>query len=56
MLEKYFSNEYVRKYILRQTEDEIANMDAQMKADKDAGVGDDDSDGFYDSNQIEGDK
>ena len=45
-----FSKEYVRKYILRQTEDEIAQMDAQIKADNDAGENDDSGDGFYDSN------
>ena len=47
---QYFSKEYVRKYILRQTEDEIAQMDAQIKADNDAGENDDSGDGFYDSN------
>jgi len=47
---QYFSKEYVRKYILRQTEDEIAQMDAQIKADNDAGENDDSGDGFHDSN------
>ena len=31
-------------------EDEIAQMDAQIKADNDAGENDDSGDGFYDSN------
>ena len=31
---KYFSHEYVRKYILRQTEDEIEILDAQILQDK----------------------
>jgi len=42
---KYFSHEYIRKYILRQTEDEIAILDKQIKDEKAAG-GDEDDDDF----------
>ena len=50
---KYFSQEYVRKYILRQTEEEIKDIDAQIKQEKEDGVGQDDQDGFYNSNDME---
>jgi len=43
---KYFSNEYVRKYILRQTEDEIKLIDQQIASEKEAGEGDEDEQGF----------
>ena len=49
---KYFSQEYVRKYILRQTEEEIKEIDSQIKSEKEAGVGQDDQDGFYNSNDL----
>ena len=49
---KYFSQEYVRKYILRQTEEEIKDIDAQIKQEKEDGVGQDDQDGFYNSNEL----
>jgi hypothetical protein len=48
---QYFSKEYVRKYILRQTEEDIKIIDDQIedeKSDGDSG----DNDGFYDSNEI----
>ena len=50
---KYFSQEYVRKYILRQTEEEIKDIDAQIKQEKEDGVGQDDQDGFYNTNDME---
>jgi hypothetical protein len=50
---KYFSQEYVRKYILRQTEEEIKDIDAQIKSEKEDGVGDDDGGDFYNSNDTE---
>ena len=34
---KYYSHEYVRKYVLRQTEDEIKIIDAQIEKEKDTG-------------------
>jgi hypothetical protein len=43
---KYFSHEYIRKYILRQTEDEIKLIDQQIAAEKDAGEDDEDEQGF----------
>lgn len=43
---KYFSHEYIRKYILRQTEDEIKIIDQQIAAEKDAGEDDEDEQGF----------
>ena len=49
---KYFSNEYVRKYILRQTEEDIKEIDAQIEQEKADGVGQDDQDGFYNSNDF----
>ena len=49
---KYFSNEYVRKYILRQTEEDIKEIDAQIAQEKADGVGQDDQDGFYNSNEF----
>ena len=44
---KYFSQEYVRKYILRQTEEEIKTIDGQISAEKEAGVGGDEDDGGF---------
>ena len=44
---KYFSNEYVRKYILRQTEDEIEILDAQILQDKEKGGDDEDEFGGF---------
>jgi len=53
---QYFSKEYVRKYILRQTEEDIEQIDAQIKKEaEDGDSGQGDSDGFYDSNEV-GDK
>ena len=40
---KYFSHEFVRKYILRQTEGDIETIDQQMAQEKEAG-GDDEND------------
>ena len=42
---KYYSNEYVRKYVLRQTEEDIKIIDAQIK-DEGADEGGEDDDGF----------
>ena len=42
---KYFSDEYVRKYILRQTEEEIKVIDAQIQSEG-GGEGDDDDNEF----------
>jgi len=44
---QYFSQEYVRKYILRQTEEDIKIIDDQIKAEKKAGIGQDDDDGGF---------
>jgi len=42
---KYYSHEYVRKYVLRQTEDDIKIIDGQIedekKSDDDSGMDDD---------------
>ena len=43
----YFSQEYIRKYILRQTEEDIKIIDDQIKAEKKAGIGQDDDDGEF---------
>jgi hypothetical protein len=40
---KYLSHDYVRKYILRQTEDEIKILDKQMATEKEAGGDDNDN-------------
>jgi len=42
---KYYSHEYIRKYVLRQTEDEIRIIDAQIEKEKDSG-GDEKEDEF----------
>jgi len=42
---QYFSHEYVRKYILRQTEEDIEVLDKQMKDEKET-MGDQEDDGF----------
>ena len=42
---QYFSHEYVRKYILRQTEEDIELLDQQMKTEKET-MPDQDDDGF----------
>ena len=42
---KYYSNEYVRKYVLRQTEEDIKIIDAQIK-DEGGDEGGEDDDGF----------
>jgi len=44
---QYFSQEYVRKYILRQTEEDIKLIDDQIKAEKEAGIGQNDDDGGF---------
>jgi hypothetical protein len=43
----YFSQEYIRKYILRQTEEDIKIIDDQIKAEKKAGIGQNDDDGEF---------
>ncbi len=44
---KYFSHEYVRKYVLRQTEEDIKSIDAQIKDEgADEEGGEDDENGF----------
>ena len=43
----YFSQEYIRKYILRQTEEDIKIIDDQIKAEKKAGICQDDDDGEF---------
>jgi hypothetical protein len=48
---QYFSKEYVRKYILRQTEEDIKLIDGQIEDEKSDGD-DGDNDGFYDSNEF----
>ena len=35
---KYYSVEYVRKKILRQTEEEVSEIDDQIKKEMDAGI------------------
>jgi len=52
---KYFSKEYVRKYILRQTEEDIKLIDAQIKQEAEDGDDQGDGDGFYDQTEV-GDK
>ena len=44
---KYYSHEYVRKYILRQTEDEILLLDDQIKKEKEEGGDDEDDFGGF---------
>ena len=41
---KYFSHEFVRQYILRQTEGDIETIDQQMAKEKEAGGDDNDND------------
>ena len=43
---KYYSHDYVRKYILRQTEDDIRIIDGQIEDEKSQGDGEDDGDDF----------
>ena len=46
---KYYSNEYIRKYVLRQTEEDIKIIDAQIQdegADEEGGEDDDGFGGF----------
>jgi hypothetical protein len=43
---KYYSHDYVRKYILRQTEDDIRIIDGQIEDEKSQGDGEDDGDEF----------
>lgn len=44
---KYYSIGYIRRNVLRQTEDEIKELDKEIKAEKDAGLhGDEQEDGF----------
>ena len=44
---KYYSIEYIRRNILRQTEEEMKTIDSQIKQEKDAGLhGDEDEDQF----------
>jgi len=46
---KYFSKEYVRKYILRQTEEDINLIDKQIETEKETGgdEGDNDQQGYF---------
>ena len=44
---KYFSHEYVRKYILRQTEDEIIVLNKQIETEKEEGGDDEDDFGGF---------
>ena len=43
---KYYSNEYIRKYVLRQTEEDIKIIDAQIKDEGGDEEGGEDDDGF----------
>ena len=44
---KYYSVEYIRKNVLRQTEEEMKNIDSQIKQEKSSGIiGDEDEDQF----------
>ena len=43
---KYYSNEYVRKYVLRQTEEDIKIIDQQIKDEGGGEEGDSEDDGF----------
>ena len=43
---KYYSNEYVRKYVLRQSEEDIKIIDAQIQDEGGGEEGGDDDDGF----------
>ena len=45
---KYYSDEWVRKYILRQTEEEIKQIDDQIATEKEADGDDEDDDSFGD--------
>jgi hypothetical protein len=44
---KYFSQEYVRKYVLRQSDEDIEMLDKQIQAEKDAGLYDQEDDGGF---------
>ena len=46
----YFSQEYIRKYILRQTEEDIKIIDGQIKAEKTSGIGQNGDDGEFSEN------
>ncbi len=35
---KYYSVEYIRKNVLRQTDEEIKNIDSQIKQEKSSGI------------------
>ena len=35
---KYYSVEYIRKNILRQTDEEVKNIDSQIKQEKSSGI------------------
>ncbi len=43
---KYYSVEWVRKHILRQTEEEMKELDKQISAEREAGIITDDSEGY----------
>ena len=43
---KYYSNDYVRKYVLRQTEEDIKIIDQQIKDEGGGEDGEDNDDGF----------
>ena len=51
-LGKYYSVEWVRRNVLKQTDEDIKEMDRQMKAETDEGIiGDDQEDGEEDERQ-----
>ena len=43
---KYFSTEWVRRHVLRQTDDDIKEMDKQIAAEREAGIITDDPEGY----------
>ena len=43
---KYYSNDYVRKYVLRQTEEDIKIIDQQIQDEGGGEDGEDNDDGF----------
>jgi len=43
---QYFSVEWVRKHILRQTDEDIKEMDKQISAEREAGIITDEAEGY----------
>tara|TARA_B100001964_G_C13921261_1_gene460306 strand:- start:396 stop:668 length:273 start_codon:yes stop_codon:yes gene_type:complete len=43
---QYFSTEWVRRHILRQSDDEMKEMDKQIAAEREAGIITDDPEGY----------